>query len=266
MRSFALWMELLRWRLARRRARLWWRDDDATGSAGGKDMAALDRLLKTSAATGAPLTLAVVPAGELGGLAFRVARASTVTVAQHGVDHINRREGPVAGEFPHDWSQARLREELRKGWARMAGLPWRTKVFMPPWNDVHPRLAAALAAEGYLALSAEGRLGAEPGDAPPRLDAHLDLLRWRGGARFRGEGRFLGKLAKELRRRRRSGRWEAPIGLLTHHMAHDEAAWAFLPRFLTWSRARAEFEWVSLSGLLEGCDPATPDAPARIAV
>jgi hypothetical protein len=33
-------------------------------------------------------------------------------------------------------------------------------------------------------------------------------------------------------------------------MAHDEATWNFLMRFLTWSQSRPEFAWMSLPQLL----------------
>lgn len=255
----ALALELRRWRRAGRAARLWWRDDDAAGSPAPAERARLCQLLAVSKACGIPLALAVVPAGELSGLALRLGGAPLVTAAQHGVDHVNRREGPVAGEFPPDWPQARVQAELAAGWARLASLPRRAKAFMPPWNDVHPNLAAALAAEGYAALSANGRLAGDDDGGIARLDAHLDLLRWRGGARFRGRGRFLAGLARELARRRRAGRWGAPIGLLSHHLVHDAAAWAFLAEFLAWSRARREFAWTSLPALLaEAADAAAP--------
>ncbi|MBS0334889.1 MAG: polysaccharide deacetylase [Proteobacteria bacterium] len=250
MRSLALALELSRWRRAGRTARLWWRDDDAAGSAALGDQARLDRLLEVSWAAAAPLTLAVVPVGDLGGLAARLAGADLVTAAQHGVDHRNRLAGPVAGEFPPDWSRTRLEAELAQGWARIEGLPRTAKAFMPPWNDVHPELPAALAAQGYAALSANGRLAGDDDGPLPRLDAHLDLLRWRGGARFRGRHKFLKSLADELARRRRTGRWDAPIGFLTHHLAHDAPAWRFLADFLAWTRGRPELAWRALPDLL----------------
>ena len=240
--SLRLRLELLRWRLAGRRARLWWRDDDAW-----EPTPELERLLGLAGDAAVPLTLAVIPAGDITGLAAVLAHRSGVTAVQHGVDHRNRRLGPAAGEFPHDWPLSRLKSELSLGWTRLAGLPGALAVFVPPWNDVHPRLEAALEACGYRAWSAHGELAAA---GLPRVDAHLDLLRWRGGSRFRGRGRMLAALTSALARRRRSRLWAAPIGLLTHHLAHDEAAWRFLAKFLAWSTGRTELEWVSLRSLV----------------
>jgi hypothetical protein len=240
--SSTLWLELARWRRAGRTARLWWRDDDAAGGS-----AALDRLLQASRASGVPLTIAAVPAGDMTGLAARLARTSLVSVVQHGVDHQNRRGGPAAGEFPHDWSQGELEIALRRGWSLLQSMPRAQPMFVPPWNDIHPELEAALSACGYAGWSVNGELAPR---GLPRVDAHLDLMRWRGGARFRGRGRFLKSLAGELTRRRKAGLWDAPIGVLTHHVAHDERAWRFLEAFLAWTAGRGEFAWAALPDLM----------------
>jgi hypothetical protein len=247
----ALWLEARRWRAAGRTARLWWRDDDASAPS-----AALDRLLKTAQQTRVPLTLAVVPSGDMPGLAARLNHVPGVCVVQHGVDHQNRRTGDAAGEFPGDWTQAQLQSALLQGWGRLQRLPNILAVFTPPWNDVHPRLEAALRSLGYDGWSAHGWLGDQGGGAElARADVHLDLLRWRGGARFRGRARLLDSLAAEMRRRREAGLWDAPIGLLTHHLVHDEAAWRFLGAFQHWSLRQRELTWIGLPEVVrEACE------------
>jgi hypothetical protein len=235
--------ELRLWVQAGRRARLWWRDDDAR--APGE---ALDRLLAASAAHGAPLTLAVIPDGDLTALAQRLAGQDLVSVVQHGVDHENRREGPQAGEFPHHWLRLRVSTQVRAGWVRLQALPGVHKIYVPPWNDVHPQLAGALADSGYLGWSAAPET--EPPPLPPRVDIHLDLLRWRGGARFRGEAKVLEALREQLAERRKAQRWDDPIGILTHHLVMDEPAWAFLDSFLAWTMGRRALTWAALPTLL----------------
>ena len=243
MRWLLLQQELGRWRKAGRKPVLWWRDDDARAPSAG-----LDRLLGLAAAHATPVTLAVIPDGDLEALGERLAGEALVSVAQHGVDHQNRREGKAAGEFPHAWMRIRVATQMRAGWARVSGLPGATPVFVPPWNDVHPELPAVLQDCGYLGWSAWAETA--PLEKVPRLDAHIDVLRWRGGARFRGEGRILDRLRELLAERRQAGLWSAPVGLLTHHLDHDEAAWRFLDRFLAWTAASGDITWGALPDLL----------------
>lgn len=240
-------VELRRWRAAGHRATLWWRDDDARAPS-----AALDRLLAIRGE--APLTLAVIPDGDMAALGARLTQARRVSVVQHGVDHQNRRMGAAAGEFPPEWRRIRVATQVRAGWRRMAVLPALEQVFVPPWNDVHPELPAVLADCGYQGWSAWGE-GETADGSPPRVDAHLDLMRWKGGARFRGEAKFLGELRGLLTARRRAGQWHAPVGLLTHHLAHDEAAWTFLARFAGWSAGRSDLMWRSLPDLIDDRRP-----------
>ncbi|MEO8115904.1 MAG: polysaccharide deacetylase [Phenylobacterium sp.] len=239
---FRLSQELRRWRKAGRQARLWWRDDDARAAT-----PALNRLLAIAVRRSAPLTLAVIPDGDLESFADWL-EDGAVEVVQHGVDHRNRRAGPEAGEFPHDWSRKRLVARLRTGWRRIAVLPGALPVFVPPWNDIHPELPTALEGGGYVGWSAWAGQGPQGG--PPRVDAHLDLLRWRGGPRFRGAGRLFMALREALKTRRLAGDWQAPIGLLSHHLDHDPAAWRFLDWFLAWTAREPALLWLPLSRLL----------------
>ena len=239
MRRLLLALELRRWRAAGLRPVLWWRDDDAR-----EDTPALRRLIALAASTGAPLTVATIPDGDRSGLATPLTGASGVTLVQHGVDHRNRRIEGGSGEFAADTGVDEITDALGSGWARLEGLPGALKAFVPPWNFVHPALPEALSRAGFVAWSAWAER--RPTEALPRIDAHLDVLRWGGGARFRGEGAVAARFTRLLADRRRAGDWAAPIGLLTHHLDHDDAAWAFLERFL----ARRDVDWRGLPALL----------------
>jgi hypothetical protein len=57
-----------------------------------------------------------------------------------------------------------------------------------------------------------------------QIDCQLDILDWRARASHPHE-LLAARLAALVRRRARPS---APIGILSHHLAHDEAAWAFL--------------------------------------
>jgi hypothetical protein len=89
-----------------------------------------------------------------------------------------------------------------------------------------------------------------------RLDSHVDILRWKGQTRFRGDRRVLEALRRQLRLRRRSGAFDEPIGLLSHHLVHDEAAWRFLAWFVRTSRRH--FAWRGFPELARSRGPVAP--------
>jgi hypothetical protein len=80
------------------------------------------------------------------------------------------------------------------------------------------------------------------------LPAEIDVLRWKGGSRFKGAGRVMSALHRALVRRRQAREFALPIGLLTHHLDHDEAAW----RFLDWGMGffDSRFDWVGVDGVV----------------
>lgn len=242
--------ELARWRAAGRRARLWWRDDDARAPG-----PALERLLAHALAFDAPLTLAVIPDSDRADLAKRLASVRGVRVVQHGADHVDRSVGGGAFEFPPEHTAEQIAAALRDGWTRLAPLPGALKLFTPPWNAIHPRLTDALASERYVGWSAWAQVA--PKATPPRVDTHLDLLRWNPTPRFRGAGRLASQLRRQLARRRKAGTWDSPIGLLTHHLDHDEAAWKWLAGLMRTVRHHPVLTWSDLADLLPEARRAT---------
>lgn len=231
---FRLNRELARWEALGETPRLWWRDDDA-GDAG----AALERLLR--AAAGLPLSLAVVPHGATAALARRLTGEARITVSQHGVDHRNHREpGSPAGEYPPGLAITRMAEHIRQGeqYLRRCGIF--PRFYTPAWNRIDGMLAEALPLAGFHDLSGWNEEESNCCAGLNRLDVHIGLLRWRGGARFRGERRILDDLRRQLELRRTEREFERPIGLLTHHLDHDEAAWNFLDWFLYFARSHFE--------------------------
>jgi hypothetical protein len=242
--------ELARWRQAGVSPRLWWRDDDARGPT-----PALDRLLWV--ADGVPLALAIVPDGDLAGLGRQLGRVSNVTVSQHGVDHVNRRgPGEASGEYPPGASAAVMAQWIGAARRRMEAHGLAPAFYAPPWNRIDDHLVEALAALGPGGLSAWGGFQACDGGCP-RLDTHVDVLRWNPRPRFRGAEAFLGALRRELARRRLAGRLAEPIGVLSHHLDHDEGAWRFLEDLVDFARGR--FEWVAFHPVADRCGP--PQGP-----
>jgi hypothetical protein len=58
------------------------------------------------------------------------------------------------------------------------------------------------------------------------VNSHVDLIDWKGTRRFVGEDAALAALVGALSMAR-AGDGE-PVGVLSHHLAMDEAAWDFL--------------------------------------
>jgi len=223
----ALGRELRLWAKAGRAPVLWWRDDDAHAPT-----EALDRLLDLSLRHDAPLTLAVIAGPHLPALVRRLETAPGAEIAVHGFKHVNRQPpgrgfGEVLAGDNVTWVRAQMRATVT-AFHRAGAQP---TLFVPPWNNLAPQVLEALADSPIRAVSAfDQPMGTHEGVA--RLDAHLDVLRWKGGGRFRGSWRFLSRLRRLMAQRRASGQWDEPIGLLTHHLDHDRATWLFLERFL----------------------------------
>ena len=225
--------ELGRWAKAGKRPQFWWRDDDA-----GAVTPALERLVACAATAGAPLSLAVIPDRAEVCLALYLNQRPWISVLQHGVDHRNDCLSGQPSQFADQVTPAAAARRLVRGWGRLAMFDGRLPVYVPPWNALGRNVTAALSAAGLSAVSAwNGPAGAG------RLDVHLDLMRWRSGARFVGEARFLSRLRRALKLRRLGGLWDEPIGLLTHHLDHDEAAWGFLDALLTYAPLRRLADW-----------------------
>ncbi|MCJ2012990.1 glycosyltransferase [Methylobacterium sp. J-076] len=200
---------------------LWWRDDDAVAAT-----PALDRLL--SLAGGRPILIAAIPAGVDPSLGRRLAGEPGVSLAVHGLAHANHAPpGEKPAEFGPHRPLATLREDARTALALARGhLPGDRllPVFVPPWNRIAPDLAEALPALGYAGLSAAG---GGPVAGLARADAALDVIDWRGTRSLRDPEALLSALADHA-----EGGSDRPLGLLTHHLAHDGAVWAFLARLL----------------------------------
>ncbi len=219
--------ELTRWRASGETPVFWWRDDDAR-----RPGPALNRLLNLSRRFRAPLTIAAVPDGDIPALVEACATTPDIDLVIHGFRHENRAPaGQPSGEVNDQDTLETVVAELDQAIATFERAGLRPDLFVPPWNNAHPTLNAALAQRG-LTVSRYGALRALDA-APPRLDTHLDVMRWKPEARFRGALRFLLRTRRMLVQRRVRRLWNDPIGLLTHHQDHDERTWRFLEAFLS---------------------------------
>jgi len=235
--------ELTAWTEAGRTVALWWRDDDAVAVT-----APLDRLARLSAEHGAPVTLAVIPARAEPALAPWVTARPSLCVAQHGLTHTNHAiagEGGDSGasEFPSSRPLAVRAADLAEGRRRMTGL-FGTDVPVPmmvaPYNKVGSDLPGVLPSAGLSALSVHGPRAAWTGAPVAVVNTHVDLLRWKPDAQFIGTDKAIRRLvdamaSRRLRRNTETGADQdptEPIGLLTHHLVHEDDLWAFLADLL----------------------------------
>lgn len=174
---------------------------------------------------------------------LRRRRMIGVDIAVHGYVHANH---APAAEKPQELGPHRPHEailsELADGLARLRRLfaGQALPMLVPPWNRIDPALLPRLPGIGFRSISAFGpaeRLPAVPGLTVANAD--LDLIDWRGTRRCRPHAELVADLLRLLRDRPEPSR---PVGVLAHHLVHDEAAWEFLHRLFEASRGLAQ--WV----------------------
>jgi hypothetical protein len=237
--------ELDAWGEAGLTATLWWRDDDAVAPSD-----ALDRLLATALETGAPLALAVIPKNAEPALAARIDEShATIGVLQHGYGHTNHAgEGDKKIELGRERPAEIVIAELGVGWERLQKLfgPHALPVMVPPWNRIAPHIVPMLPEMGYRGLSTfEARTRAEAVRGLTQVNTHIDVIDWKGSRGFVGTEAALDAALDHLRARRTGAAdRNEPTGLLTHHLAHDPPADAFIADFVRRTGAHSATRWL----------------------
>lgn len=226
----------------------WLRDDDAV-----EPTAALDRLLRITARSAVPVLLAVIPAHAGAALAARLAEERRVGVGVHGWSHANHappseKKQELGPHRPADLVLAELAEGRRRLSAAFGGF---VPVLVPPWNRIDPALAECLPGLGFEALSAFGAFRAK---ALPAINSTVDIIDWHGGRKGRPEEELIDGIVRQIGH---SG--SVTVGILGHHLVHDEAAWNFLERLF---EATAEgVSWVSFRDLMGSAGAPAVTAP-----
>lgn len=218
---------------------LWLRDDDAV-----EPTPALDHLLNLCGKYDVPLALAVIP--EMSGfpLVEHLARFPRVEVAVHGWSHRSYSKPPAKKqELGNDRPLPVIVNEIQAGFGKLKALHGSrfVPVMVPPWNRISPEIAGELPKLGYKSLSVFGREKQAP---LPLLNTHVDIMNWHG---VRG-GRPADALYEELLAY--SDDPVPALGILTHHLVHDETAWSFLESFLHLTAAHPACRWRSASELI----------------
>jgi peptidoglycan/xylan/chitin deacetylase (PgdA/CDA1 family) len=226
-----------------RTALLWLRDDDAI-----EPTEALSRLLAISARWNAPMTIAAIPAHATNALAELMKALPLISVAVHGWDHVNHAPAPEKKqELGLHRGEATVLSRLAEGLERINALFGERAVplLVPPWNRIAAELIPHLPALGYEALSV---FGPERGEGPLRLvNTHVDIIDWKGSRGGRPMDMLYGEAAAHLQAATGA---QTPLGILTHHLVHDETAWQFLEDLFAATADHPACRWLSVSELM----------------
>nr|WP_255647728.1 polysaccharide deacetylase family protein [Ensifer sp. IC4062] len=246
---------------AGRRVDFWLRDDDAV-----EPTAALDRLVDLAGGFSVPITLAVIPAYTSGELSRYLASRDDISVAVHGWTH--RNHAPAA-EKRQELGAHRPRElvldELERGHSHLKALHPSSFVplLVPPWNRIDPDLLDGLPDIGFTALSVFGpeRKGSSKpakmkngsiASAFPRprlslINTHVDVMDWHGTRGCRNHREIIQEIVRRLDEMNVD---EQAVGLLTHHLVHDESVWEFLSRLFELTAVHPACRWRRVSDLI----------------
>lgn len=225
--------------------RLWLRDDDASEPA-----AALDQLISLTGSFAVPVALAVIPQLSSGALVQRLADAHHVTPVIHGWSHQNhapptQKKQELGNHRPLDAVLGDLALAMER-MTLLFGDPL-VPMLVPPWNRISADILPHLHQLGYRALSCFG-IDRQPASVPV-FNTHVDLIDWHTTRGCRDHALLVDDLMTHLKRTGRSGE---PIGILTHHLVHDEAAWAFLDQLFTLTGSSPCCRWLSAGELING--------------
>ncbi|HEY7747441.1 MAG TPA: polysaccharide deacetylase family protein [Aestuariivirgaceae bacterium] len=234
---------LERWSAAGLHAKFWLRDDDAV-----EPSSRLDRLIALTARFEVPVALAVVPEQTGHGLAEELEGRSHVSTLVHGWAHRNYAgEGEKKQEFGPHRPLAEMTQDLARGLHRMKQLhPSRlVPIFVPPWNRIAPNVVASLGGIGYAALSRFGPARHAQASIA-EINTHVDLIDFRGTRRCRDHALLAAETAQALSDSFEHGGY--PVGILSHHLVNDNAAFDFLEALFAASR---QHRWVSPRELIE---------------
>ena len=224
---------------------IWWRDDDAI-----EPTPQLDRLIEIANRYEIEVALAVIPRTATAELPARIAAEPFVGVLQHGVAHRNHQErsrGEKAAEFGTRRDPDTALSEIAGGFARLTDLFGTAfnPVFVPPWNRIAPRIAAGLPPIGFKAVSTFTQFHPR---ALAHIQTHVDMIKWKKGAGFIGWRSAALRFDYQLARRRTNP--AEPIGILSHHLAQDDACFAFLERTFAILKAHCGARFVRVADLL----------------
>lgn len=255
--------ELDEWHSTGLTPRFWLRDDDVTDPS-----PALDRLLAVTHDYSIPILLAAIPKPSGEALRARLEDIDAVRIATHGWSHDNHAPD---GEYYQELGLHRgldiVVEELTRGKIKLQQLFGKklSTLLVPPWNNIDERLLPHLSSIGFQAVSVQGASLMDKRSADLAVaNIHLDIIDWETW-HCHDKARLIKELSRELRKMRQGDR--EPIGILTHHLVHDDAAWYFLARLFEVTQKSAGCRWIGgdeliQSAIAQGSKPITQNEPS----
>jgi hypothetical protein len=244
--------ELDSWQRNGELARFWWRDDDAQ-----IDNKPFKRLIQLAEVTSAPLILAVSPGIISESFVEKLNGIRNVHMAAHGFRHVNYNKGALTAEFGNDRPLEVMIAEIEHLAKKFASMfPNRgLSMFVPPWHGLDQRLIPYLSRSGFKCLSmhesfsvraaqiffakipsikmAFARPGSKSLKAQSMDRANIAINFLSSGARHLLKVNPLHQALGALRLRRLGLiAIDRPIGLMTHHLQHDESAWEQLSQLI----------------------------------
>jgi hypothetical protein len=218
--------ELDAWNRAGLAATFWWRDDDAVS-----DTKELDDLL--NCAGGTPVALAVIPRLADATLSKKLSACPSVTVLQHGWEHVNRASGGPNSEYPPGRDAVELEYEFRLGRAKLlSDYPDRyIPVFAPPWHGFSESYIPFLIKAGIRALTRKGARPKTPVADLVVSNVHCVPIQWDSPPSFGEDDDYLVNIIEHLSGRR-AGLYDPdePTGILTHHLVQNARSYRFMER------------------------------------
>jgi hypothetical protein len=190
--------------------------------------------------------LAVVPSRARRSLAALLDGADILVPAVHGFAHVNHAgPGEKKQELGGHRDAAVVLNELSLGRDRLSDMfgDRLAPVLVPPWNRIAPEIVACLPGIGFEGLSA---FGSEEATGPVAglkvVNTHLDPIDWHGSRSLGDAGAMIGLAAAHVRRCVQNDSRGA-FGILTHHLVHDDAIWAFVEALLARTADRPGVRW-----------------------
>ncbi len=255
MSNLELDTELQNWRAAGKDPQLWWRDDDAISVT-----PQLEHLARLASSADIEILLAVIPAYAKRDLVAYVEQCLNLKPCIHGWSHENHAPASEKKcELGTHRDLSEVLDDIVRGCQRLDDLFGRAvlPVLVPPWNRMRDDLAERLCEVGIEAFSTFTHQRSVP---EIQVNTHVDVMDWKApcGTTGKSPDAVQIELASALRVSRANGFY--PIGLLTHHLVHDETAWATLSAIV----AHPDLNWVSFQQALAHPSTTSLSTPASV--